>query len=61
MYVAVLALGGNEMGPRSNGEIIAIFTLLVGLIILNAIVFGEITVLIEQGSTKSTYYQNQVD
>jgi hypothetical protein len=58
MYVAVLALGGNEMGPRSNAEIIAIFTLLVGLIILNAIVFGEITVLIEQGSQKSTFYQN---
>jgi hypothetical protein len=49
------------MGPRTNAEIVTIFFILVGLIIVNAIVFGEITVLIEQGSQKSTFYQNQVD
>ena len=58
MYVAVLALGGNEMGPRTNSEIVVIFAVLVILIIVNAIVFGEITVQIEAGSLKSTFYQN---
>lgn len=36
LYTAVLALGGNEMGPRTNMEIVIMFTILIGLTMYNA-------------------------
>jgi len=54
-------LGGNEMGPRTNGEYVIIWIILVTLVIINAIIFGQITVLIELGSQKSSFFQKQVD
>jgi hypothetical protein len=46
LYTAVIALGGNEMGPRSDFEILVMITMLIGLAILNANIFGEMTVLV---------------
>lgn len=40
LYCSILALGGNEMGPRSNTEIIAMIAILVGLTMYNALIFG---------------------
>jgi hypothetical protein len=50
LYCAVLALGGNEMGPRSDTEIIIIYLFLVVLTFYNANIFGEMTVLVQQAS-----------
>ena len=56
LYSAVLALGGNEMGPRTDFEILAIFIILLFCAILNANIFGEMTVLVTESSRKSTTF-----
>ena len=48
LYMAVLALGGNEMGPRTSSEIIIMLVLLIFLILYNATIFGEMTVLVAE-------------
>ena len=57
LYCAVLALGGNEMGPRSDLEIVLMFIILLFCTILNANIFGEMTVLVQMSSRKSTTFQ----
>ena len=61
LYMAVLALGGNEMGPRTTFEIAFIFAILIALILYNAVIFGEMTVLVSEVSKKESDFQNQVD
>jgi len=61
LYTAVLALGGNEMGPRTNVEILSIFIILIILAIYNATIFGEMTVLVQMCTRKSTDFQEQID
>lgn len=56
LYSAVLALGGNEMGPRTHLEISLMIVVLLGCAILNALVFGEMTVLVQEASRKSTAF-----
>ena len=55
--MAVLALGGNEMGQRTNFEIIYIFVILIILVLYNAIIFGEMTVLVSEVSKKESGFQ----
>ena len=59
--MAVLALGGNEMGPRTTFEIAFIFIVLISLILYNAVIFGEMTVLVSEVSKKESGFQQQVD
>ena len=61
LYLGVLALGGNEMGPRTDLEIGLMFLILVGLILVNAYVFGQMSVLVAEASKKSAFLQNQID
>jgi hypothetical protein len=61
LYMAVLALGGNEMGPRTTLEIIFIFVVLITLVLYNAVIFGEMTVLVSEVSKKESDFQQQVD
>lgn len=61
LYCSVLALGGNEMGPRSNSEIIAMIGILVGLTMYNALIFGEMSVLVGEVSKKANGFQEAVD
>ena len=51
--MGVLALGGNEMGPRTDTEILAMFFVLTLLILVNAFVFGQMSVLVTEASAKS--------
>ena len=53
LYLSVLALGGNEMGPRTDTEILVMFLLLVGLILVNAYVLGQMSVLVGEAGKKS--------
>ena len=53
LYLGVLALGGNEMGPRSDTEIFVMFLTLTLLILVNAYVFGQMSVLVGEASKKS--------
>mmetsp|Transcript_93061 Transcript_93061/g.128241 ORF Transcript_93061/g.128241 Transcript_93061/m.128241 type:complete len:217 (+) Transcript_93061:899-1549(+) len=56
LYCAVLALGGNEMGPRSDTEILLMLLILLGCAVLNANIFGEMTVLVQLGSRKESQF-----
>jgi hypothetical protein len=55
-YSAVIALGGNEMGPRTTTEICIMIIMLILLALVNALVFGEMTVLVQEASRKSTQF-----
>ena len=61
LYMAVLALGGNEMGPRTELEICYALIVLVSLVLYNAVIFGEMTVLVSEVSKKDSSFQQQVD
>ena len=56
LYTAVLALGGNEMGPRTNLEICIMFIILIGLTMYNAQIFGEMTVLVSEVTKKASNF-----
>ena len=58
LYLGVLALGGNEMGPRTDTEILVMFFILTLLILVNAFVFGQMSVLVGEASTKSAFLQS---
>lgn len=60
-YYAIAAIGGNELGPRTNGQIVGAFALLVMLVFVLAIFFGEIISLIFQSNAKSSHQQRQFD
>jgi hypothetical protein len=51
-YNAILFLGGNEMGPRSNTELILSTVFLVCMAIFNAWLFGDMAVLSEISGRK---------
>ena len=46
IYNAVLLLGGNEMGPRTDLELLVINIALILCAIINANIFGEMAVLV---------------
>ena len=52
----MLALGGNEMGPRTNVEIMTMFGILIGLTMYNAQIFGEMTVLVSEVTKKASNF-----
>lgn len=56
LYTAVLALGGNEMGPRTNTEIIVMFGILIFLTMYNALIFGDMTVLVSEVTEKASKF-----
>ena len=49
------------MGPRTDMEIGLMFLILVGLILVNAYVFGQMSVLVSESSKKSAFLQDQID
>ena len=52
LYNAVLFLGGNEMGPRTDAEIVVCTLILVIMAIFNAWLFGDMAVLTEMSGRK---------
>ena len=59
--MAVLALGGNEMGPRTDFEILFIFGVLILLTMYNALIFGDVSVLVSEVTKKASEFQDQID
>ena len=47
LYNSLLFLGGNEIGPRNDLEAVASTVILVGMAILNAAIFGDMAVEVE--------------
>ena len=46
------------MGPRTNIEIMVMFTILIGLTMYNASIFGEMTVLVSEVTKKASNFQD---
>lgn len=61
LYNAVLFLGGNEMGPRTDLEITLCTIILVVMAIFNAWLFGDMAVLSEMSGRKQAQFQEQID
>jgi len=61
LYNAVLFLGGNEMGPRSDLELALCTAILMGMAIFNAWLFGDMAVLSEMSGRKQAQFQEQID
>lgn len=56
IYNAVLLLGGNEMGPRTDLELLVINMLLILCAIINANIFGEMAVLVQSAGRKAQMF-----
>ena len=61
LYNAVLFLGGNEMGPRTTGEVVTCTVILIIMAIFNAWLFGDMAVLNEMSGRKQAMFQEQID
>lgn len=57
LYYSVLFVGGNEIGPRSDTEIIVCTCILVFMAMYNATVFGDMAVLTEESGKKQAKFQ----
>jgi len=56
MYYAVLMLGGNEMGPRTNFELGFVGYIMLAGAIINANIFGEMAVLVQMIKRKDQWF-----
>lgn len=56
LYYAILFLGGNEMGPRTDTEITLCTIILVCMAIFNAWLFGDMAVLSEMSGRKQAQF-----
>ena len=48
LYHAIMIFGLNEVGPTNKRQLMLVIFLMVVASILNAIIFGEIAVLVQQ-------------
>lgn len=61
MYHAVLLLGGNDIGPRGEIELIFIVIILLICAIVNAIIFGNFAVMLQSLNRKSSKFQEKLE
>lgn len=61
MYHAVLMLGGNEMGPRTDFENGFVGMIMLLGAVINANIFGEMAVLVMMINRKNQWFQEQID
>lgn len=60
-YVAIVALTGNDIYPIGNGLFIIASTLIVCGALMNANLFGSISVIFQQMNRKRQRLQEQID
>ena len=61
LYHAIMVFGLNEVAPVEEVEIIVIILLLTLSAVLNAYLFGEMAMLVQQMSKKDNDYQDNLD
>ena len=54
VYYAIAALGGNEMGSRTNSQLVFWFVALIMLVLLNGYVFGQMTIRVSEAQKQSS-------
>jgi hypothetical protein len=57
LYTSLMFLGGNEMGPRTDFEMMMCSLILIVLAIFNAWLFGDMAVLSETSGRKQARFQ----
>lgn len=61
MYHAVMLFGGNEMAPRSTFEIYFASAVMLFSAMVNANIFGQMAVLVQDMNKKTSKFQEQFD
>lgn len=60
-YHAILILNGNEVGPRDVPEYLWVIATLLAGAMLNATIFGNIAVLLQEINKKEARFQEKID
>lgn len=61
LYHAVLMLGGNDVGPRSSSQFFFLALILLLGAIINAVLFGNMDVMLQALYKKSNNFQEQLE
>lgn len=61
IYNSILMLAGNELGPRTNMELIFVSIMLLAGSLIFANIFGEMAVLVQVMTKRQVKFQEQVD
>lgn len=61
LYHAIMVFGLNEVAPVEEVEIYVIIVLMTFSAILNAYIFGEMAMLVQQMSNKDNDYQDNLN
>jgi hypothetical protein len=61
VYYMVLVIGGNELGPQTEIQYIFIVAVNLTGAIINAVIFGDLAVLMSQILRQGADFQNQID
>jgi hypothetical protein len=61
LYHSVLLLGGNDIGPRGNLQLVFTVVILITGAIINASIFGNIAVILQTLNRKQTEFQDKLD
>lgn len=61
LYISILMFGGNEIGGTNEGELAFTGMAMLFSAIINALIFGEMAVLVEAMSRKETKFQEKID
>lgn len=60
-YTGVLLLNGNEIGPRTEFELVFVSSILVVAAVINAHIFGSLAVIIQELNKKSARFYEKLD
>lgn len=61
LYISILIFGGNEIGGTNEGELAFTGMTMLFSAIVNALIFGEMAVLVEAISRKEAVFQEKID
>lgn len=61
LYHAVLMLGGNDIGPRGNFQLIFVSVILMLGAVITSIIFGNMSVMLQSLNRKSTAFQEKLE
>ena len=61
LYHAIMIFGLNEVGPTKTTTLSLVITMMIVASIINAIIFGEIAVLVQELDKKDIELQNTLD
>ncbi|CAI2377400.1 unnamed protein product [Moneuplotes crassus] len=61
LYISILLFGGNEIGGTNEAELAFTGMVMLFSAIVNALIFGEMAVLVEAISRRETEFQEKID